>query len=111
MHDQSCQVPSAAGQMEKSTGCCPGDPSIPRSGSPAICQKGPSIVGIRTTLAAPPAPPVPVVAPLELLVAPPEPLVDDAPPPPHAVIASKASPRPTRESIAPSIPHEASHAD
>src|SRR5579863_5392494 len=60
MHDQSCQVPSAVGQIAKSTGCCPGFVSGPRSGSPARVQKAPSIAGAR--LAAPP-PPEPVAVP------------------------------------------------
>src|SRR5262245_716492 len=60
MHDQSCQLPSAACQIEKSTGCWFGPVSVPRSGSPAICQNSPSMDGMKTGEL--PPPPVPLVA-------------------------------------------------
>src|SRR5690242_2766240 len=103
MHDQSCQVPSAACHTEKSTGCWFGVPSAPRSGCPAICQGAPSINGTSTggapavppdppdpaDPAAPPVPPDPVaLAPLDVALA----VLDDAPPAPALAPAPPVPP-------------------
>src|SRR5437899_830620 len=47
MHDQSCQVPSAACQTAKSTGCWLVAVRAPRSGSPAACHQSPTTRGTR----------------------------------------------------------------
>lgn len=57
MQDQSCHVPSAAGQMAKSTGCCPAVVKAgPRSGSPAMGQQAPNVGIEGLASGAPPAP-------------------------------------------------------
>ena len=47
MQDHNCQVPSAACQTPKSTGCCSFRVYSPKSGLPAICHHSPSITGMR----------------------------------------------------------------
>ena len=46
MHDHNCHVPSAACQMEKSTGCCWGLPNAPRSGLSATVHQSPTMRGL-----------------------------------------------------------------
>jgi hypothetical protein len=53
IHDHSCQVPSAACQIPKSTGCCFGSVSGPRSGSPAIVHHSPATRGTTGNFDAP----------------------------------------------------------
>src|ERR1700722_5559724 len=52
MQDQICQLPSAACQMAKSTGCWRSVVYWPRSGLPATCHHSPSILGTNTVSAA-----------------------------------------------------------
>src|SRR4051812_39439575 len=52
MQDHICQVPSAACQIAKSTGCWRSVLYLPRSGLPATCHHGLSILGTSTTSAA-----------------------------------------------------------
>src|ERR1700722_15569771 len=53
MQDHICQVPSAACQIAKSTGCWRSVVYWPRSGLSATCHHGPSILGTSKTSAAP----------------------------------------------------------